>query len=178
MTLYTEMFVSKWHWITAFLIAVAWIALVAGGYDRRVILRSGAGAMVALYVITTIPIATITYQEKSIDSWMRGQVERHYEYKMGQLNGPPGKAERLAVAVGYVKDDDMYKNYIYVGNYNDSYRFYGRLIVRTYDEQGQALDEQTFEGLRIEPGEVKKIDTFYASSPFQTYRYDFMSQGE
>ncbi|CAH0120205.1 hypothetical protein PAE9249_02719 [Paenibacillus sp. CECT 9249] len=173
MTFYPEMFLSKWHLITLALIAIAWIALIVGGYDRRVVLRSGFGAIIGLYIITTIPIAVITYQEKSIDKAMREQSDRHYEYKMQQLDGPVREIDRLTVATGSFRDDDLYEIRIYAGNYNDSYRFHGSLTVRTYDEQGQILDERMFDDLYIEPGEVKKIDSYYTSSQFETYRYQF-----
>jgi hypothetical protein len=172
------MFFSKWHLITAAMTVIAWIALIAGGYERRVVLRSGIGAMVFLYVVTTIPIATITYQEKSVDSWMRQQIVHHYEEKMKRLGGPASDIDRLAVSAGSFKSKDIYKIYIYAGNYNDSYRFDGRLVVRLYDGQGQELTESTFEDLHLEPGEVQKIDTFYSSTGFETYRYEFEPQNE
>ncbi|MFM1653265.1 hypothetical protein ACI7RC_14320 [Brevibacillus sp. B_LB10_24] len=176
MTFYSEMFFSKWHLITAVMMAIAWISLIAGGYERRVVLRSGMGAMVFLYVVTTIPIATITYQEKSIDTWMRQQIVHHYEEKMQRIGGSVSEIDRLAVAAGSFKSKDIYKIYIYAGNYNDSYRFDGRLVVRIYDKQGKELDESVFDGLHLEPGEVKKVDSFHLSSSFEIYRYEFEPQ--
>lgn len=179
MTLYPEMFFSNWHWITVVLIAIAWIALLAGGYEKRVVLRSGIGAMVLLYVITTIPIATITYQEKSIDSWMRGQIVHHYEEKMQRIGGSAREIDRLAAAAGsfQTKDGD-YKIYVYAGNYTDTSRFDGRLSVQIYDEQGQELDERTYEDVHLEPGEVQQIGIFYSSSGFKTYNYRFEPQNK
>ncbi|WP_019121624.1 hypothetical protein [Brevibacillus massiliensis] len=123
MTFYSEMFFSKWHLITAAMTVIAWIALIAGGYERRVVLRSGMGAMVFLYVVTTIPIATITYQEKSVDSWMRQQIVHHYEEKMKRLGGPASDIDRLAVSAGSFKSKDVYKIYIYAGIETYRYEF-------------------------------------------------------
>jgi len=172
------MFFSKWHLITLALIVVAWVALIAGGYERRVVLRSGFGAVVMLYVITTIPIATITYNEKLMETKMRTEVARHYEYKMEQLGDSVRDIDRLALAAGSFRDDDSFQIKFYAGNYNDSYRFAGTLIVTTYDEQDKELDRKTYENLSIEPGEIKEIDTYYSSTSFERYRYEFIPQNE
>lgn len=172
------MFFSKWHLITLVLIVIAWVALIAGGYERRVVLRSGFGAVVMLYIVTTIPIATITYNEKSMEMKMRAEVARHYEYKMEQLGDSVRDIDRLALAAGSFRDDKSFKIKLYAGNYNDSYRFTGTLIVTTYDEQDKELDRKTYEKVTVEPGEVKEIDTYYSSTSFEKYRYEFIPQNE
>jgi len=162
--------------ITLALAIIAVASLIMGGYERRVVVRSGFGALIFLYVVTTIPIATITYHHKSMDAAMREQVVSHYELKMKQLGDSARAIDRLALAAGSFQDDDTYEIKFYAGNYNESYRFQGTLIVRTYDEQGKELDRNAYENLSIEPGEVKKIDSYYSASSFDTYRYEFIPQ--
>ncbi|MFS0723348.1 hypothetical protein [Paenibacillus sp. 1P07SE] len=43
--------------ITLGIIAIAWIALLVGRYDRRTIIKSGLGATVILYAVVGLPIA-------------------------------------------------------------------------------------------------------------------------
>jgi hypothetical protein len=97
---------------------------------------------------------------------------------MEQLGDSVRDIDRLALAAGSFRDDKSFKIKLYAGNYNDSYRFTGTLIVTTYDEQDKELDRRTYEKVTVEPGEVKEIDTYYSSTSFERYRYEFIPQNE
>ncbi|MFS0840931.1 hypothetical protein [Paenibacillus sp. 1P03SA] len=172
MSLYADMFISKWHLITLALILIAWIALFAGGYDRRTILRSGGGAMLLLYIVSTIPIAAITHGAHKIDESMRLDLDRHYQERVNKSEVRED-IDRLAVAAGAFEDDNTYDIRVYAGNYSSSYTFQGSLTVTTYDAQGRIVHEKSYDNVILVPGEKKKLDNYYTSSTFSTYRYTF-----
>ncbi|MCY9590825.1 hypothetical protein [Paenibacillus chitinolyticus] len=158
MSLYADMFISKWHLITLGLILIAWIALIAGGYDKRTILRSGGGAVLLLYIVSTIPIATITHGAHKIDESMRSELDRHYQERMSKSEVRED-IDRLAVAAGAFSDDDSYDIRVYAGNYSSAYTFRGSLTFTTYDAQGQVVHEKSYDNVIIAPGEKKSSTT-------------------
>ncbi|MFE4571937.1 hypothetical protein [Paenibacillus chitinolyticus] len=175
MSLYADMFISKWHLITLGLILIAWIALIAGGYDKRTILRSGGGAVLLLYIVSTIPIAAITHGAHKIDESMRSELDRHYQERMSKSEVWED-IDRLAVAAGAFSDDDSYDIRVYAGNYSSAYTFRGSLTFTTYDAQGQVVHEKSYDNVIIAPDEKKKLDNYYTSNTFVTYRYTFTAR--
>lgn len=176
MSLYADMFISKWHLITLVLILIAWIALIAGGYDKRTILRSGGGAVLLLYIVSTIPIATITHGAHKIDESMRSELDLHYQDRVNKSEVRED-IDRLAVAAGAFEDDgDTYDIRVYAGNYSSSYMFQGSLTFTTYDAQGKVVHEKSYDNVTLAPGEKKELDNYYTSSTFSTYRYTFTAR--
>ncbi|EGL15611.1 MULTISPECIES: hypothetical protein [unclassified Paenibacillus] len=85
--------------------------------------------------------------------------------------------DRLAVAAGAFSDDDSYDIRAYVGNYSSSYTFQSSLPFTTYDAQGQVVHEKSYDNvIIIAPGEKKKLDSYYTSNTFVTYRYTFTAR--
>lgn len=176
MTFYPDMFISKWHLIAAGAALIAWFALLVGGYDRRTVLRSGAGAAIILYILATIPIVALTYQEHSADNGMRGELDRRYQERIQSTTAPIGNMKDLIVAAGLFRDNDSYVIRVYAGNYNSSAAYNGKLTLWLYDRQGREIDVKTYEHIQLAPGEKKQIARSFTSAPFEGYRYAFIPQ--
>lgn len=172
MKLYPEMFISKWHLIALGMIVIAWIALWLGGYDRRMILKSGLGATLVLYIVATIPIAIITHDHISVKERMNAELDRHYAIRL-EAGGELSDIDKLAAVAVPFRDDDDYATYIYAGNYSESFSFNGMLKMVIYDEQGKLLHEETYEKVVLKPGERKKVDKFYSEGYAKGYQYKF-----
>ncbi|WP_138494431.1 hypothetical protein [Paenibacillus pinistramenti] len=174
MNLVPEMFLSKWHLITLGMIIVAWIALGIGGYDRKTVLRSGLGATVLLYVITTAAIAPFVQYKDAVEKRMIAELDRQYAARQESGQELSG-SDQLAAAAAAFREDTSYIMYIYAGNYSESEPFTGSLIMRIYDDSGKLLQEETYEKLTLKPGEKKKLDSLYSSKSGGKYEYQFTS---
>lgn len=175
MTLYPEVFFSKWHLITIGAIAVAWISLWLGGYDRKTMLKSGIGATILLYIIALIPLAVEINDREHVRESMISLLDQHYAVRVEQTRGKELRdIDKLAAVASSRRDDDAYYTYIFAGNYSESFSFRGSLEITIYDNEGKKLHEEKYEQIVLEPGEKKKIDRFYSLRDASNYEYRFV----
>lgn len=166
-TITADMFFSKWHLITLVMIIIAFVSLIIGRYDKRTILRSGGGAILTLYIITTIPIATLTYQENTIQNQMLGALDRIHEE-----NG-----QELVAMHGSFRDDDSYDIRIFAGNYSSTETFHGTVTVTLFNEKKESIDVLTYEDVTLTPGEKKQIDQFTTyDDETDTFNFRFLPE--
>lgn len=170
MTLYPEMFISKWHLLAVGLIIIAWIGLIIGKYDRRTLLRSGAGATLLLYIIVTIPIASITYDEINIENFMLDELDKNYSLSRA---GGPSNPHILTAAIGAFPDGDTYDLRIYVGNYSPNTMFRGSVKLTLMDAANKVLKEYTYSDLVIEPGKKIRVEKSQLRDKVEHYNYNF-----
>ncbi|MVP01640.1 hypothetical protein [Paenibacillus lutrae] len=176
MNLALDMFASKWHLITLGLILLAFISLYIGGYDQRTILRSGGGAALLLYIITTIPIAVISYEIHDQERKTIAQMDLHYYERANDANRkgrPFEENNKLAAGTFAFWDDTSADIVIYAGNYSDSYTFRGKLLVTTLNKEGRKIHEKTYDNVVLNPNDKKKIDKVSSSQELDSYTYTF-----
>ncbi|CAM3415634.1 hypothetical protein [Marinicrinis lubricantis] len=173
MTLYPEMFISIWHVAVLILGVIAWIAMVAGGYERKTVFKSTAGAFIAFYVIVTIPVAVATYDLKYTEQQMFESLQEHYERKMVDYSDP-SELDKVVLSVGVFENrDGDYQMKVYAGNFSETLEFKGEVTVYFYDENDKKIKDETYEHISLKPGEKKEIDSFWGENQTGTYRYFF-----
>ncbi|AWP30639.1 hypothetical protein AWU65_08210 [Paenibacillus glucanolyticus] len=177
MKLYPEMFLSPWHLIVLLMVLIAFIGLIMGGYDKKTVLRSTGLSALIFYFMLTIPIGLITQESLYKEETMIQSLDQRYEDKQanGQLHGTQ---DYVIAYVGAYKNEDDADIVVYAGNYHATQTFSGHIRVYLYDSEDEEVFIKTYEGVTLEPGEKKKLDSTFTSHPMTTYRFHYEAQPE
>lgn len=175
MTLYPEMFMSKWHLAAVPLILIAWAGLLIGKYDRKTVLKSGVISSLFFYAAITLPIMAATHDEKKVEALMLGVLDRNYESALGR---DPDNQHIVTAALGAFPDDGLYQIRIYAGNYSSERTFHGSLKVMLKDNSELVLKEYFFEDLVIKPGEKIQVEKSIYHAEFDKYSFQFSPKKE
>lgn len=160
MTLYPEMFLSKWHLIIVFLTGIVLFGLIIGGYSKKTIISSTIKWLVAIYIIVTVPIALFTMDAKHMEEEMIAGLDEVY-----QTNKAKVANDHLVAYVGsFENDDGDFEVKVYGGNYDDSEEFSGNVTVLIYSGDGSLLKEETYEGITFKPGDRIELDDYFTTN--------------
>ncbi|MFI2857189.1 hypothetical protein ACH6EH_08585 [Paenibacillus sp. JSM ZJ436] len=161
MRLETEMFVSVWHLAVPVLVLIAFIGMVAGGYDRRTTLKSTGWSLVVFYAFVTFTTVIVSQESLYVEEKMVQDMDEYHAEIKDRL--PFSEAPGIVAYVGaFLDEDDGTKWVIYAGNYGSA-PFTGTVSVTVTDEDRiTELLKRTFEEVHLAPGEKKELDTVYS----------------
>lgn len=172
MTFYPELLATPFHGIAIALWIVAVIGMLAGGYDRKTVLKSSAGAALVLYGAASIFIYAVSYDSHHMEARMLESLDDLHTETTKDLN-LIRPVDHMVAKVGSFRDDDIYRITVYVGNYNEDVAFDGSLNVKMYDAQGSMLEEKTYKGLHLQPGEKKELDRMTMETEVDRFEFAY-----
>lgn len=170
MEVYLEMFLSKWHLIVILLTAIAFFSLIIGGYTKKTVIKTTLKSFLFFYVMATIIITATTYDMKRMESEMVNWMDETYKDNKGIVN------DHLVAFVGSFDDGDGNITVkVYAGNYHHSKPFNGEVYVMIWDEVDEVINEKTYKGIVLEPGEKVEIDSYQTKVEPDKFNYYFQS---
>lgn len=168
MKLYPEMFISIWHLAVPLMTLIAFIAMLAGGYDRKTVLKSTGGAFLSFYIFVTVPVGLVTQQTMYQKEQMIAGLDQQHaqnEYIQGLE-----EARISGYTLAFKDEDGDSTIHLYAGNYHESQPFTGTLTLSIYNENNEELYLKTYSDITLQPGEKKKIDIFHTTKRIDNYK--------
>lgn len=175
MKFYPEMLFSPWHIIAIGLTCIAFIALIAGGYERKTILRSSGLSFLFFYGVSLLTTGIFMQEQKYIEEVMLTRLDERYEEIKHQQHAPPYDSIIITVG-GFLDDDQDARLVIYSGNYHETQPFHGDIHVEAFEVDGERFYEETFRNVTLAPGERKQIDKRYTFHKSDTIHYQYRIQ--
>src|SRR5699024_2333597 len=114
MVFFQEMVWSAWHLLALGLTCIAFIAMIVGGYSKKQIISYTIKSLLFFYIITSVLITFITYDEHAIEAEMYDHLDDIYDLNRGIEND-----HLVAVVINYMSEDTTHTIKVYAGNYGD-----------------------------------------------------------
>ncbi|MGM1045465.1 MAG: hypothetical protein ACQEXX_04900 [Bacillota bacterium] len=170
------MFFSVWHLAVPVLVLIALIALIAGGYDKRTILKSTGSSLLIFYCMVTLPVGLITQENMHRNETMIEKLDGQFEKRREHVDELTDVQPYIVVHVGAFSDGDDSELLVYAGNYHESQSFTGNVLLWVYDHDEEIVFTENYQNVTLQPGEKKELDSTFTSRNMETYTFEFEAQ--